>query len=143
MNAIAGTPLDLIGTPYVQGGSSPSSGFDCWGLIEFVRREYFALDSPLIEDYHRVGAQALHTIQAEQRSERWARVEPPGTPGDVVGMAFPGQLFLHHVGVTLGARGVLHAWAGVLSGSRGSVTLTPWARMSERFKVVEVYSWRG
>jgi cell wall-associated NlpC family hydrolase len=143
MNAVARTPLDLIGVPYVIGGSSPSAGFDCWGLVEYVRREYFGLVSPLVEQSERAGLHALHTIAAAKRSPQWERIDPPGDPGAVVGMSFAGKLFLHHVGVSLGARGVLHAWSGVLAGGRGSVTLTPWLRMQDRFQVVEVYTWRA
>jgi len=50
---------------------------------------------------------------------------------------------LHHVGVSLGAAGVLHAWCGMFIRSPGSVILTPWPRLVERFPTVEVYEWRG
>jgi hypothetical protein len=85
---------------------------------------------------------ALHTIEAEKLSGQWVRIDPPGAAGSVVGMSFAGNLHLHHVGVSLGARGVLHAWCGVLGRGRGSVTLTPWSRMADLFKVYEVYKWR-
>ena len=142
MNAIVKTPLDLIGVPYLRGGNSPREGFDCWALVEFVRREYYGLPSPLIDARARIGLAALKTIEAAKASGEWSEIDAPGVAGSVVGMAFAGRLFLHHVGVSLGELGVLHAWSGILSSGRGSVTLTPWPRLVERFKVVEVYTWR-
>jgi cell wall-associated NlpC family hydrolase len=145
MNAVAlRSPLELIGVPYVRGGITPRDGFDCWSLVEYVRRVYFDLPSPLVDARARAGlAAAIRTIEAAKVSGEWVAIDPPGDAGSVVGMAFAGRLFLHHVGVSLGALGVLHAWAGIISNGRGSVTLTPWARIADRFKVVEVYAWRA
>ena len=38
-NEILFNALGLVGTPYRYGGSSPDSGFDCSGLINYVYRE--------------------------------------------------------------------------------------------------------
>jgi cell wall-associated NlpC family hydrolase len=142
MNATHHSPLDLIGIPYASGGANPAAGFDCWGLVEYVRRECYGLNSPLVTDDERSGVRALRTIEFAKKNGQWFLIDPPGDPGSVVGMSFMDGARLHHVGVSLGARGVLHAWCGVLSRGRGSVTLTPWARLRDIFKVVEVYTWR-
>lgn len=137
------SPLDLIGVPYLRGGVSPSEGFDCWSLVDYVRRQFFGLPSPLVDARARAGLASIRTLEAARASAQWIQIVPPGDPGCVVGMAFAGRLFLHHVGVSLGPLGVLHAWAGIISNGRGSVTLTPWDRLADRFKVIEVYLWRA
>ena len=45
-NEILFSALALVGTPYRYGGSSPASGFDCSGLIQYVYRESAALSLP-------------------------------------------------------------------------------------------------
>lgn len=45
-NDILFTALGLVGTPYRYGGSSPDSGFDCSGLIQFVYSETADIQLP-------------------------------------------------------------------------------------------------
>lgn len=107
-------PTDLIGRPYAL-PSEPPSSFDCYSLVEFVRRECFGLPTPIpyaVEslvspnDVGRVWLTVEHM-------DVWQPVKEP-VDGDIV------KLERAHVGVyCCGA--VLHAWR---ASGRGSVVLT-------------------
>ena len=45
-NDVLFNALGLVGTPYRYGGSTPDSGFDCSGLIDYVYRESADLTLP-------------------------------------------------------------------------------------------------
>jgi cell wall-associated NlpC family hydrolase len=79
----------LLGVPYVWGGSSPSSGFDCSGFVRFV--------------YQRFGVSLPHSSYADfdlgRGVSRWAL-----KPGDLV--FFHG---LGHVGLYIGGGRFIHA----------------------------------
>ena len=84
-----GIALDAVGTPYRWGGESPSSGFDCSGLVRWA--------------YGRVGVDLPHSSYAlygEGRRVREASMEP----GDI--LFFEG---LGHVGLYLGRGRMVHA----------------------------------
>jgi len=81
--------LKAVGVPYRWGGESPSSGFDCSGLIRWA--------------YGRVGIDLPHSSYAlygEGRRVSRARIKP----GDV--LFFEG---LGHVGLYLGRGRMVHA----------------------------------
>jgi cell wall-associated NlpC family hydrolase len=79
----------LIGIPYVYGGSSPRSGFDCSGFVRYV--------------YNSVGINLPHSSYADfnlgRRVSRWAL-----KPGDLV--FFNG---VGHVGMYVGHGRFIHA----------------------------------
>ena len=100
-NAVASTPaptraeravklaLEAVGTPYRWGGESPSTGFDCSGLVRWA--------------YGRVGIDLPHNSYALYGEGR--RVpEPSMEPGDI--LFFEG---LGHVGLYLGRGRMVHA----------------------------------
>lgn len=137
MNACAHCSRDpraLIGTPYVRFGSDPRVGFDCFGLVRYVRREYFGLDTPIAGT-----ARAPEiAILASRLLLCWRETVAPGAPGDVAAMAAAHGRALHHVGVVLDD-GVLHAWCG-LSARGGGVVFTPWRQLHASFPCVEVWT---
>lgn len=134
MNVHPINPLVLIGTPYAPLGADPLEGFDCFGLVQYVRRTCFGLATP-IEGSPR---EPEMTILANMLTGRWRQIDPPGEPGDVVAMAMSRGRPMHHVGVVLD-EGVLHAWCGI-SRRGGGVMLTPWGHLREFFPVHEVWS---
>ena len=79
----------LTGIPYRWGGTSPGTGFDCSGLVQYV---YGRLG---IELPHSAASQYLHGSRVERGSLR---------PGDLV--FFSG---LGHVGIYAGDRKFIHA----------------------------------
>jgi cell wall-associated NlpC family hydrolase len=81
--------LEAVGAPYVWGGASPSSGFDCSGLVRWA--------------YRRLGVELPHSSYAlYDRGRRVARTRME--PGDLV--FFSG---LGHVGMYLGRGRMVHA----------------------------------
>ena len=42
-NAVAFRALSLVGTPYLYGGESPQTGFDCSGFVRFIYRDALGL----------------------------------------------------------------------------------------------------
>ncbi len=45
-NAVLMRAIGLVGTPYVYGGNTPQSGFDCSGLVTYVYRDMLDLRLP-------------------------------------------------------------------------------------------------
>jgi cell wall-associated NlpC family hydrolase len=90
---VAGTALALRGTPYLNGGSSPDSGFDCSGLVQYVFAKHaVALPRNVSEQYR-----ASHPISG-------------GTlePGDLVFFATAAS-GPSHVGIAIGGDEFVHA----------------------------------
>jgi len=91
--AIAGSALSFRGVPYRNGGSDPSSGFDCSGLVQYVFAQY-GLSLP----------REVREIYREGKSVDRGRLEP----GDLVffSTTSPG---VSHVGIALGGSQFVHA----------------------------------
>jgi cell wall-associated NlpC family hydrolase len=81
--------LRAVGVPYVWGGASPASGFDCSGLVHWA--------------YKRLGVELPHSSYALYNLGRHVRPSRL-KPGDLV--FFSG---LGHVGVYLGRGRMVHA----------------------------------
>jgi cell wall-associated NlpC family hydrolase len=86
--------LLAVGTPYVRGGSSPDTGFDCSGLVTHVFRQAWGIDLP-----------------RSTRQQRWAgrpvRLAEL-SPGDLVFYNTRGRPY-SHVGIYLGEERFIHA----------------------------------
>lgn len=88
--------IGLVGTPYRYGGSSPETGFDCSGLINYVYREAVGVSLP------RTTA-GLYALESKN---------PPVTslvPGDLVLFAMNGGSRVNHAGIYVGDGRFLHA----------------------------------
>lgn len=92
--ALIGEAEKYLGYPYVWGGSSPATSFDCSGFVSYV------LTSSGLCDTGRLGAQGLYNISAPVSSPR---------PGDLVFFVgtydTPG---ISHVGIYVGNSMMLH-----------------------------------
>lgn len=134
-------PRELIGAPFTPGGDSPAEGFDCYGLLRYVRARYYGLATPVAggELLERASlAASTRTVAATRAGGAWRQVAPPGAPGDCVLLGRRRASSPSHMGVVL-EPGVLHAFRGE-SGTGGSVILTSWRRLVLVFGTVEVWA---
>jgi cell wall-associated NlpC family hydrolase len=132
-------PRALIGIPFQFGADGPAA-FDCWGLVKYVRREAFGLETPVVGlEAYRDARMAIAAIDATRRELHWLRVAAPGAAGDVAGLARRRGGPLHHVGIVLDG-GLLHAYQGEARAG-GSVLYSPWERLAVHFPTIEVYRW--
>ncbi len=84
--------LSQIGTPYVYGGASPATGFDCSGLTYYV---------------HHVAGLSIPRMAAEQhRASKPVKTGRPG-PGDMV--FFKTGPGVYHVGLMVDQERFVHA----------------------------------
>ncbi len=86
--------ISLVGTPYVWGGNTPESGFDCSGLVNYVFRDMLNLRLPRT-------SRELSALSAPA-------VDPARlATGDLVFFASGGQV--SHVGIYVGDGRFVHA----------------------------------
>lgn len=86
--------ISLVGTPYVWGGNTPDSGFDCSGLVNYVFRDM--LDLRLPRTSRELSVLASPSVEA-----------PSLATGDLVFFASGGQVT--HVGIYVGDGRFVHA----------------------------------
>jgi cell wall-associated NlpC family hydrolase len=94
--SVLGVARAFVGTPYVWGGASPSTGFDCSGLVQW--------------SYGRVGVALPRT--AQQQFDATVRVRRDELqPGDLVFFAhtYPSHEPITHVGIYAGNGRMLNA----------------------------------
>ena len=97
---------DLIGVPFVDGGRSPDTGLDCWGLaLEIYRRAGVALPD------FKISAMDAATITAELSANEgeWKKLPAPAVMSLVV-MRLSGDGWANHVGVYIGGGRFIHAY---------------------------------
>lgn len=93
-HGLASTALNYLGVKYRFGGSAPSSGFDCSGLVSYVAEKSLGLKLP------RRSAEMARLGQSIKRHEL--------QKGDLVFFNTSGQRF-SHVGIYLGDNKFVHA----------------------------------
>lgn len=94
-NDVVFQAFSLVGTPYRWGGSSPDTGFDCSGLIQYVYREAAGMDLPRTTS-------DLYNLKVTRPSESTL------APGDLVLFAMNGGR-VNHAGIYIGEGRFLHA----------------------------------
>jgi len=93
-SAVLMRAMSLIGTPYKLGGSSPETGFDCSGFINYVYRDMLALRLP------RTTRELAALGGPKPKRERMAI-------GDLVLFGSKGRVF--HAGIYIGQGRFIHA----------------------------------
>lgn len=88
--------ISLVGTPYRYGGSTPDTGFDCSGLINYVYREAAGVNLPRTT----AGLSAMSTKKPSATSLQ---------PGDLVLFATSNGRRVDHAGIYVGDGRFLHA----------------------------------
>lgn len=130
---------ELLGVRYLRGGDSPLTGFDCFTLAAFVRWHWFGLATPLGQWPTRpLSTAALCALMIRRALGReseaswpWQRIE--AAPGCVVALGRARHGRLHHCGVWLEARGVLHALEST------GVVWTPGERIAQLYSRCEFF----
>jgi hypothetical protein len=131
-------PESLVGSPYKRGGTNEAEGFDCFTLLEYVRRVYYGKKTPHAgipaADMPSMQACALAIYRAtggkEQVSTVWYRTDPVDGCAVALGRSRYGRL--HHCGVLVDSH-VMHALETV------GVTMCPLERMWYLYGRVEFY----
>jgi len=94
-NDIVFQAFSLIGTPYRYGGTSPDTGFDCSGLIQYVYREAAGVSLPRTT----AGLTSMRTAKPSESAL---------APGDLLLFAMNGGR-VNHAGIYIGEGRFLHA----------------------------------
>ncbi len=110
---LVGFARGLLGVPYVYGGTSPQSGFDCSGFVQFVYA-HFGIDLP-----HSSGAQSVfgrHVARAALRPGDLVFFDDLGHVGIYVGNG----LFIHapHTGSTVSIDSLAGWYSATYDGAR-------------------------
>ena len=93
-NAVLMRAISLVGTPYVYGGNTPESGFDCSGLVTYVFRDMLDVRLPRT-------SRELAQVQGP-------KIEPRRlAPADLVFFGRRGSVT--HVGIYVGEGRFVHA----------------------------------
>ncbi|WP_078759253.1 C40 family peptidase [Novilysobacter spongiicola] len=93
-NAVLMRAISLVGTPYLYGGNTPQSGFDCSGLVNYVYRDMLDLKLP--------------RTSTELSRFQGPRIEPRQlSPADLVFFGSGGRVT--HVGIYVGEGRFVHA----------------------------------
>ena len=99
-NAVAFRALSLVGTPYLYGGESPQTGFDCSGFVRFIYRDA-------------LGLVLARTAQAQSGFGRILHRRENLALGDLVffrkGVFFSEGETIFHVGLYVGEGRFVHA----------------------------------
>lgn len=94
-NSVLFRAIGLVGTPYRYGGNTPSGGFDCSGLVDYVYRT--EADLALPRTAHEIGALDAPQIGRDGLA-----------PGDLVFFHGRGRR-ITHVGIYVGEGRFVHA----------------------------------
>ncbi|WP_040259558.1 C40 family peptidase [Pseudomonas massiliensis] len=94
-NAVLSRAVKVLGTPYKWGGSSPSKGFDCSGLVKYAFNDVKAVDLPRTSNAMADG----HGVKVDREDLK---------PGDLLFFNIKGRR-VNHVAIYLGDDKFIHA----------------------------------
>ncbi|WP_404485678.1 C40 family peptidase [Pseudomonas sp. HT11] len=87
--------VNVLGTPYRWGGSSPSKGFDCSGLVKYAFNDVIAVDLPRTSNAMAAG----HGLKVDRKDLK---------PGDLLFFKLKSRQ-VNHVAIYLGNDRFIHA----------------------------------
>ena len=87
--------VNVLGTPYRWGGSSPSKGFDCSGLVKYAFNDVAAVDLPRTSNAMAAG----HGVKVDRKDLK---------PGDLIFFNIKSRR-VNHVAIYLGNDRFIHA----------------------------------
>ncbi len=105
--------IGLVGTPYVWGGNTPASGFDCSGLIGFVYQDVAGIRLPRT-------TQQMMQMKGRQVPRNQLQ------SGDIVFFATAGRGRVSHAGIYVGDGRFVHAPSSGGTVRLDSVNATYW-----------------
>lgn len=94
-NSVLSRAVNVLGTPYKWGGSSPSKGFDCSGLVKYAFNDVKAVNLPRTSNAMADG----HGIKVARNDLK---------PGDLIFFKIKGRQ-VNHVAIYLGDDKFIHA----------------------------------
>jgi len=97
---------DLLAVPYNREGDSPETGFNCYTLVSYVRKNFFDLPTPELVFDGFTPEQSGAVLK--QQEPLWVVTQEP-VPGDLMVMKHVSHFFWHHCGVVLSEGRVIHA----------------------------------
>ena len=97
-----------IGVPYKLRGICPETGWDCWGLVQYIGKNEFSADWPTYKESHDLytGSNLSAAKIITQYLGEWKLIEKP-SPGDVVCFSLKNN-FIFHVGLVLNKFEMIH-----------------------------------
>jgi cell wall-associated NlpC family hydrolase len=114
-NDVLFSALGLVGTPYVWGGNTPTSGFDCSGLIGYVYRDAAGIRLPRT-------TREMINLRAPNISRDALQ------SGDLVFFATSGGRQVSHAGIYVGEGRFVHAPSSGGTVRLDSLSNTYWQR---------------
>jgi cell wall-associated NlpC family hydrolase len=94
-NTVLSRAVNVLGTPYKWGGSSPSKGFDCSGLVKYAFNDVKTVDLPRTSNAMADG----HGVKVAREDLK---------PGDLIFFKIKGRQ-VNHVAIYLGDDKFIHA----------------------------------
>jgi len=108
------TPADLVGTPYLNRGSS-LEGVDCWGLVWLTLARCYGLSVPRYEQYSEANSEEAARLIMSGWAD-WEQIAQGNErPGDVLAFRDPQSKLAVHCGVVIGEGRFIHCMEGRLT----------------------------
>ena len=106
--------FNYIGIPYKQGGMSPATGLDCWGLFRLIYEKEFGIFLPVVLCESVESPRLLCGAIQDHELSSWNELESP-IDGAAVAMSQK-KTIIHHVGVYVATEPgrIVHCWEAAI-----------------------------
>ena len=115
-----------IGIPYKKAGND-INGFDCWGFVRYIQKEYYNLELPIISVDSSNMLSVMRNFKSNDEIANW---EEQQTPSEGCAVLLTQSANPSHVGVWTN-NGLLHAvkGMGVIFSSKRNLQATGWSNL--------------